>query len=99
MNKCEESFHRWLSKTYSELPEGEDFPAPDGFMFEVWQAAWRSAFSTGLNHGQNQIMTRWRMMEKKARTPMPYTTMADLFEGCTTGREYGLRIEKWHGIK
>ena len=98
-NKCEKRFHEWVSKTYSELPEGQDFPAPDEFMYEVWQAAWRSAYSTGLARGQNQMAARWHMAEDKKRIPMPYTTMADLFEGCETGRQYGLRIEKWHGIE
>ncbi len=99
INKCDERFHEWVSRAYSELPEGQDFLAPDEFIYEVWQAAWRSAYSTGLARGQNQVKTHWRMSKDKKRTPMPYTAMADLFEGCETGREYGLRIEKWHGIE
>ena len=98
MNDCETKFHHWMSKAYSQLPEGEDFPAPDDFMFEVWQAAWRSAYSTGIQHGQKQGRQQVEYFNYCARRPMSYSQMEDLFEGCKNGREYGLKIERWHGI-
>ena len=97
-NDCNEKFHRWMSKAYSKLPEGEDFPMPTEFMLEVWQAAWRSAYSTAIQHGQKQGRGQIEKFNRQARTPMSYSTMEDLFEGCKTGREFGLKIEKWHGI-
>ena len=98
MNDCETKFHYWMSKAYSKLPEGEDFPLEMEHMYEVWQAAWRSAYSTGINRGQNQIVARMRMREKIERTPMPYWAMEDIFSQCKTGREFGKKIEEWHGI-
>jgi len=98
INNCDERFLAWVSKAYSELPEGQDFPAPDEFMLEVWQAAWRSAYSSGIMQGQKQGRMQIEQQNNKGRTPMPYYTMEDLFVGCTTGREFGLKIERWHGI-
>jgi hypothetical protein len=99
LNDCDERFHAWVSRAYGKLPEGQDFSLEDELLHEVWVAAWRSAYSTGINRGQNQIVARWRMREETKRTPMSYLQMADLFEGCKTGREFGLRIEDWHGIE
>lgn len=98
LSLCDQSFHSWVSRAYSELPEGQDFPADDEFLYEVWLAAWRSAYSTGIMRGQKQGRLQVEYFNKAARTPMPYHTMEDLFEGCKTGREFGLRIERWHGI-
>ena len=98
MNDCENKFHHWMSRAYSELPEGEDFPSPDDFMFEVWQAAWRSAYSTGIMQGQKQGRRQIEKFNRQARYPMSYSQMEELFEGCQNGREYGLKIEQWHGI-
>jgi hypothetical protein len=98
INNCDERFLAWVSKAYSELPEGQDFPAPDEFMLEVWQAAWRSAYSSGIMQGQKQGRMQIEKFNKQTRTPMSYSTMEDLFEGCKNGREYGLKIERWHGI-
>ena len=87
-----------MSRAYSELPEGEDFPSPDDFMFEVWQAAWRSAYATGIMQGQKQGRRQIEKFNRQARYPMSYSQMEELFEGCQNGREYGLKIEQWHGI-
>ncbi len=98
MNDCESKFHTWMSKAYGKLPEGEDFPLRDEHMYEVWQAAWRSAYSTGIQRGQMQGRGQIERFNRNMRTPMGYSQMEELFEGCKTGREFGLRIEKWHGI-
>lgn len=98
MNDCENKFHYWMSKAYSKLPKGEDFPSPDDFMFEVWQAAWRSAYSTGVNRGHRQRATQWHVREERKTIPMPYWQMEDLFSQCQTGREFGQKLEEWHGI-
>jgi hypothetical protein len=98
MNDCEEKFHRWMSRAYSKLPEEQDFPLRDEHMYEVWCAAWRSAYSTGIMRGQAQGRGQVEHFNYKARKRMPYSTMEDLFEGCKTGREFGLKIERWHGI-
>lgn len=98
MNDCEGKFHHWMSRAYSELPEGQDFPADDEFLYEVWLAAWRSAYSTGIMRGQAQGRGQVEHFNYKARKRMPYSTMEELFEGCKNGREYGLKIERWHGI-
>ena len=98
LNNCDERFHAWVSRAYGKLPEGQDFSVEDELLYEVWVAAWRSAYSTGINRGQNQIVARYRVREEIKRTPMSYQEMADLFEGCTTGREFGLRVERWHDI-
>ena len=98
MNDCEAKFHAWMSRAYGALPEGQDFPADDEFMYEVWLAAWRSAYSTGIMQGQKQGRMQIEKFNKQTRTPMSYSTMEDLFEGCKNGREYGVKIERWHGI-
>jgi hypothetical protein len=99
MNRCEETFQDWLSDAYSKLPEGEDFPVDDEFMYEIWQRCWRRAYSIGLSHGQDQTVTRFRMMEERKVTPMPNDVMLQLFKRCQTGREFGKEVEKWHGIR
>ena len=98
LNQCDQCFHSWVSRAYSELPEGQDFPADDEFMYEVWLAAWRSAYSAGIMRGQQQGRQQIAQFNYAARRPMSYSTMEELFEGCKTGREYGLKIERWHGI-
>jgi hypothetical protein len=98
MNDCEAKFHAWMSRAYGALPEGQNFPADDEFMYEVWLAAWRSAYSTGIMQGQKQGRMQIEKFNKQTRTPMSYSTMEDLFEGCKNGREYGVKIERWHGI-
>jgi len=98
MNDCEEKFHRWFSKKYGTLPESQDFPLRDEFIYEVWLAAWSSAYSTGIMRGQKQGRQQIEQFNYAARSPMSYSTMEELFEGCKNGREFGLKIERWHGI-
>lgn len=93
LNKCDEKFWSWFSNEYSKLPEGEDFPVSDENIYELWSSAWPTAYATGLARGQKQ-----GRMHVEERTPMPYYTMEDLFVGCSNGREFGLKIERWHGI-
>jgi hypothetical protein len=94
----DEKFHHWISRAYSKLPEGEDFPLETEHMYEVWKAAWSSAYSAGIMRGQQQGRQQVEYFNYCARKPMSYSQMEDLFEGCKNGREYGLKIEQWHGI-
>jgi hypothetical protein len=99
LNDCDEKFHAWVSRAYGKLPEGQDFSLEDELLHEVWVAAWRSAYSTGIMRGQKQGYVHMQHLAEDRRKPMSYLEMADLFEGCKTGREFGLRIEDWHGIE
>ena len=94
----DEKFHYWISRAYGKLPEGEDFPLETEHMYEVWKAAWSSAYSAGIMRGQQQGRQQVEYFNYCARRPMSYSQMEDLFEGCKNGREYGLKIERWHGI-
>ena len=98
MNHCDISFLEWFSKTYAELPEGEDFPCDTEFMHEIWVRCWRRAYTAGIMRGQKQGRMHVERFNVRVRTPMPYYAMEDLFIGCKTGREFGRRVEKWHGI-
>ena len=48
--------------------------------------------------GQKQGRMQIEKFNNQTRNPMPYYTMEDLFVGCSNGREFGLKIERWHGI-
>ena len=98
LNDCDEKFISWMSRAYGKLPEGQDFRLSDEHMHEVWCAAWRSAYSTAIVRGQQQGRQQIEMFNSAARMPMSYSTMEELFEGCKNGREFGLKIERWHGI-
>lgn len=99
MNTCEEKFDNWFSEEYAKLPEGEDFPVGYEFMYEVWLACWRRAYGVGLAHGQNQMIIRYRQREERKVTPMSYIEMESLFKQCSSGRDFGRLVERWHGIK
>lgn len=101
LNSCDNKFVIWIASNHYELP-GNYAVTPnlykDDPMYAVWQAAWRSAYSAGIMRGQKQGRQQVEYFNLKARRPMSYSTMEDLFEGCKNGREYGLKIERWHGI-
>jgi len=99
MGRCEDKFNEWFSEAYSKLPEGEDFPLDDEFMYKVWLACWRRAYGVGLAHGQNQMVIRYRQREERKVTPMSYTEMESLFKQCSSGRDFGRLVERWHGIR
>jgi len=102
LNTCDNKFVIWMVSNRCELP-GNYAATPnlykDDPMYGVWQAAWRSAYSTGVMRGQKQGRQQIEKFNKQTRTPMSYSTMEDLFEGCKNGREYGVKIERWHGIE
>ena len=98
LNKCDEKFWSWFSNEYSKLPEGEDFPVSAEIIYELWSSAWPTVYATGLARGHSQRRIHVMPQNNKGRIPMPYYTMEDLFEGCKNGREFGLKIERWHGI-
>jgi hypothetical protein len=99
LSKHDQKFWLWFSKAYSKLPEGQDFPVSVEVLYEIWMGGWWSAYSVGWADGHNSMLNKMNKLKKERRTPMPYYKMEDLFIGCKTGREFGLRIEKWHGIK
>lgn len=99
MSKCDEKFHEWFSEEYSKLPEGEDFPIDDEFMYDIWLTCWRRAYGVGHAHGQRQMITHYRQKETRAVTPMSYIEMESLFRQCSSGRDFGRLVEKWHGIR
>lgn len=99
LNKCDEKFLNWFSNTYGNLKEGEDFSCDVDFMYEIWKKCWSSAYSVGRLRGHQQGYHHGVYVKTNSPLhPMPYYTMEDLFVGCKTGREFGLRVEKWHGI-
>jgi hypothetical protein len=99
MSRCDETFHEWFSKAYSKLPEGEDFPVDVEFMYYVWKACWSRAYGVGQARGQHQMVIRYRQKEERKVTPMSYIEMESLFKQCSSGRDFGRLVEKWHGIK
>ena len=99
MSRCDETFHEWFSKAYSKLPEGEDFPVDVEFMYYVWKACWSRAYGVGQARGQHQMVIRYRQKEERKVTPMSYIEMESLFKQCSSGRDFGRLIEKWHGIR
>lgn len=99
MNKCEERFWDWYSRQYSKLPEGEQFPITDEELLKLWRAMWPVAYSVGRARGHTQGYMHGSCSGGPNLEPMPYWKMEELFVGCETGREFGLRIEKWYGIR
>jgi hypothetical protein len=99
MSRCDETFHEWFSKAYSKLPEGEDFPVDVEFMYYVWKACWSRAYGVGQARGQHQMVIRYRQKEERKVTPMSYIEMESLFKQCSSGRDFGRLVERWHGIK
>ena len=95
LNKCDEKFWNWFSDVYAELPIEEDFPCEINFLYEIWSQCWSVAYSVGRARGHKQ---GYFSAVGGPRFPMSYYKMEELFIGCKTGREFGLRIEKWHGI-
>lgn len=98
MSRCEYKFNEWLSEAYSKLPEGEDFPVDVEFMYDVWKACWSRAYGAGHVDGRSQIETRYRTKEIRSRHLMPEVVMRETFNKSSSAREFGLAIEKWHGI-
>jgi len=98
MGRCEDKFNEWFSEAYSKLPEGEDFPLDDEFMYDIWKACWSRAYGAGHVDGRNQIETRYRTKEIRSRHRMPEVVMRETFTNSLTAREFGLAIERWHGI-
>lgn len=98
MNKRDEKFWHWFSTQYSKLPEGKSFPLDDEDLYDLWCSMWQTAYHVGMQRGYMQGRHRPPAPLYPKRQPMPYYTMEELFTGCKTGREFGLRIEKWHGI-
>jgi len=95
LNRCDAKFLYWFSNAYSELPEGEDFLVNVEFLHSIWSSCWSSAYSVGRARGHRQ---GWQHAVGGPRFPMGFHKMEELFIGCKTGREFGLRIEKWHRI-
>lgn len=93
MNKCDSKFWDWFSVSYAENPEKHRLN--DEEMYAIWQTCWQIAYSTGLHRGQRQ----GRLWGRYERKPMSYFEMEELFIGCKTGRDFGQKIEKWHGIE
>jgi len=101
LNRCDNKFVQWMVENNLELP-GNYAVNPslykDDPLYAAWKAAWSSAYPSGIMNGQKQGRKQIEMVNTKYRKPMSYLEMADLFEGCNHGREYGLKIERWHGI-
>lgn len=101
LNRCDNKFVQWMVMNNLELP-GNYAVNPslykDDPLYVAWKAAWSSAYPSGIMNGQKQGRKQIEVINKKHRSPMSYYEMADLFEGCKNGREYGLKIERWHGI-
>ena len=98
MSTCDEKFHEWFSIVYSKLPEGEDFPVDVEFMYDIWLTCWRRAYGVGHAHGQRQTIIHYRTKEIRSRHRMPEVVMRETFNKSSSAREFGLAIEKWHGI-
>jgi hypothetical protein len=98
MSRCDEKFHEWFSEEYAKLPEGEDFPVDDEFMYKVWIACWKRAYGVGLAHGQNQMIVHYRQKESRKIHRMPDVVMRETFNKSITAHEFGRAIERWHGI-
>jgi len=98
MGRCEDKFNEWFSEAYSKLPEGEDFPLDDEFMYDIWKACWSRAYGAGHVDGRNQIETRYRTKEIRSRHRMPDVVMRETFDKSITAHEFGRAIERWHGI-
>jgi len=64
LNRCDDAFLNWLSEAYAKLPRGKDFPASDEFMYEMWTACWRCAYSTGFSDGRKNEMSHWKVADK-----------------------------------
>lgn len=98
MSTCDDKFHEWFSIAYSKLPEGEDFPVDVEFMYYVWKACWSRAYGVGQARGQHQMIIHYRTKEIRSRHRMPEVVMRETFTKSLSAREFGLAIEKWHGI-
>jgi hypothetical protein len=94
LNNCDSKFVFWMDENRMLVPG--DFR--DDPMYKAWCAAWNRAYSTGLMRGQKQGRMHMQHLAEDRRKPMPYYEMEELFEHSKNGRDYGLKIEQWHGI-
>lgn len=98
MSRCDEKFQEWFSEAYAKLPEGKDFPVDVEFMYGIWKSCWSRAYGVGHAHGRNQVEINYRTKEIRTRHRMPEVVMRETFTKSLSAREFGLAIEKWHGI-
>jgi hypothetical protein len=91
LSKCDEKFWDWFSRAYAKLPEGQDFPLDDEDLYDLWVSMWPVIYHTGMAYGRGNA---------PVRRPMGDMNMRWLFDKCAskTGLEFGLMVEKWHGI-
>ena len=93
LSQCDAKFVAWAEKNKITIPDVfKDDPT-----YKIWLSAWRVAYAVGLQRGHEQREKQYYIRSKRLR-PLSFSEMEELFEGCTNGRQFGLRIEERHGI-